>query len=292
MTPDRRRRLFGLMKTITSIRTMQRTARELSRNGTIALVPTMGYLHDGHLSLVKRARKAADAVVASIFVNPAQFGPDEDLRRYPRDVKGDRLKLRQSGADILFMPDARQMYPDSFQTRVEVEQLSRVLEGACRPGHFRGVTTVVSKLFNIVRPDIAVFGQKDFQQAVVLMRMAHDLNYPIKLIIAPTRREKDGLAMSSRNAYLGPEQRRQAVCLYQGLRRARTLFARNVTSTTRLTKAVRAEILNICPDADIHYIAFNDRHTLTPRPRADHNTVCSVAAVVHRVRLIDNMPLG
>lgn len=280
------------MKIIKSIRSMQRQARKLSRDNSIALVPTMGFLHDGHLALVNRARQAADIVVASIFVNPTQFGPNEDYQRYPRDERGDRTKLRRAGVDILFMPDVDQMYPVNFQTYVNVQQMTQQLEGAFRPSHFRGVTTIVSKLFNIIRPDVAVFGQKDFQQAVVLKRMAHDLGYPIKLIIAPTRREKDGLAMSSRNAYLGPGQRRQAVCLYRGLRRARTLFAEGVTSVARLQKAVRKEILQTCPVADIQYISFNDLHTLQPRAKADKDTVCSVAARVYKVRLIDNMRLG
>lgn len=292
MTADQIGLFFGNMKTINSIRSMQRKARELCRRHTIALVPTMGYLHEGHLSLVKKARKAADVVVATIFVNPTQFGPGEDFQRYPRDEKGDRALLRDAGADYLFMPDAQQMYPDGYQTYVETEQLSQALEGAFRPGHFRGVTTVVSKLFNIVRPDAAVFGQKDFQQAVVLKRLVQDLDYPIKLIIAPTRREKDGLAMSSRNAYLGPGQRRQAICLYRGLRRARTLFAEGVTSAARLKKAVRKEILEVCPEAEIQYISFNDFHTLQPRTKVDKDTVCSVAAMVYDVRLIDNMRLG
>jgi len=274
---------------IRTIKKMQSVSRQLAAEGkTIGLVPTMGFLHDGHLSLIKRAKKASDVVVTSIFVNPTQFAPHEDLDKYPRDEKGDIQKIAQAGGDIAFIPTADEMYPDDFQTHVEVAEKTLTLEGKIRPGHFRGVTTVVAKLFNIVRPDVAVFGMKDYQQAMVLKQMVNDLDYPIKMIIAPTKREKDGLAMSSRNKYFSSEQRPQAVCLYKAL-----ILAKNskIKDVREIDSLMRDEILHICPSAVIDYIAFTDLETLKPVEKISPDTVCSLAVSVYAVRLIDNMKL-
>src|ERR1035441_6204589 len=215
------------MQIVSSVATMQRLAKKWLHAGTrIGFVPTMGYLHAGHLSLVKRARQAVGKngkVVASIYVNPTQFAPTEDLAKYPRDLPRDLKLLRELGVDAVFTPSDAQMYPgkaeENYSTYVVEEKLSQCMEGASRPTHFRGVTTIVAKLFNIVLPDVAVFGQKDFQQAAIVKRMVADLNFPVKIIVAPTLREKDGLAMSSRNRYLDAEQRAQAVILYHALTR-------------------------------------------------------------------------
>ena len=210
------------MKTVRSIKAMQSVVRKLAAGGKkIGLVPTMGFLHDGHLALIKRAKRDADIVIVTIFVNPAQFAPTEDLSKYPRDEKGDLKKIKSAGGDFVFIPKAEDIYPDDFQTYVTVEDVTRTLEGASRPTHFRGVTTIVAKLFNITRPDVAVFGMKDYQQAIVLRQMTKDLGYPIRFVIAPTVRERDGLAMSSRNKYFSPQQRPEALCLYFALRTAK-----------------------------------------------------------------------
>jgi pantoate--beta-alanine ligase len=251
----------------------------------------MGYLHEGHLSLIRRAKKQADVIVTSIFVNPTQFAPGEDLKKYPREEKGDIRKIKAIGGDIVFMPRVEEIYPPGFQTYVHVEELTRVLEGASRPTHFRGVTTIVAKLFNIVRPDVAVFGMKDFQQAVVLRKMTTDLGYPIKMIIAPTVREPDGLAMSSRNRYFDEIQRWEAVCLYYALRSAREMVKAGISETGKVEEEMRQVIKATCPTAEVDYVAFTDFKTLKPVKRIVKGTVCSLAASVHGVRLIDNMKL-
>jgi pantoate--beta-alanine ligase len=281
------------MQSIRSIKRMQSTARRIVADGrTIGLVPTMGYLHDGHLSLVAKAKKAADFVIATIFVNPAQFSASEDLSTYPRDEKGDLKKLREAGTDIVFMPDSASMYPDEFQTYVSVDKLTQGLEGKSRPTHFRGVTTVVTKLFNIVRPDVAVFGMKDFQQAAVLKQMVRDLAFPIKMIVAPTMRERDGLAMSSRNRYLNEAQRWEAVCLYYALRSAKAMVKSGITDAAKIKREMLSVIKATCPSAMIDYIAFNDLDSLVRCSRVTRNTVCSLAVKVHGIRLIDNMKLA
>lgn len=281
------------MRTVRSIRTMQNISRELAANGKkIGLVPTMGFLHEGHLSLIRRARKYADVVIVTIFVNPAQFAPNEDLRKYPRDERGDLRKIKAAGGDFVFIPKAADIYPDDYETYVDVENLTKVLEGDSRPTHFRGVTTIVAKLFNITRPDVAVFGMKDYQQAVVLKRMTKDLGYPIKFIIAPTVREKDGLAMSSRNKYFTPEQRPQALCLYYALRTARAMVKSGAVDCRKIEKEIRAAIKATCPTASIDYIAFTDFHTLRTVTKIKANCICSLAVKVHGVRLIDNLGLN
>ncbi len=280
------------MQIIRSVKKMQATARALAVRGkTVGLVPTMGYLHEGHLSLIRRAKKAADVVIVSIFVNPTQFAPHEDIGRYPRDEKGDIKKIKSAGGDIVFIPRAKEIYPSDFQASVTVEELTKTLEGASRPTHFRGVTTVVAKLFNICHPDVAVFGMKDYQQAIVLKQMTADLGYPIKSIIAPTVRERDGLAMSSRNVYLTPQQRKDALCLYYALRTAQAMVQSGIIDTYMIKKEMKAVIRNVCPSAEVDYIAFTDFHSLGPLEKVVKNTICSLAVKVHGVRLIDNMKL-
>ncbi len=280
------------MQTIRSIKKMQQVARKIAAEGkTTALVPTMGFLHEGHLSLIRRARKAADIVITTIFVNPAQFGPREDLSKYPRDEKGDIRKIRKAGGDIVFIPKATDIYPDDFQTYITVERLTRSLEGESRPRHFRGVTTIVAKLFNITQPDVAVFGQKDLQQAYVLKQMANDLSWPIKFVIAPTVREKSGLAMSSRNKFFSPEQRLEACCLYYALRTAEAMVKSGVKDTVKLTKEMRAVIRATCPTAKVDYIALSKPTSFLPVYEVDRGTFCLLAVKVHGVRLIDNMKL-
>jgi pantoate--beta-alanine ligase len=281
------------MKVIRGIREMQRTSRALAAKGkTIGLVPTMGFLHEGHISLIRRAKQEADVVVTSIFVNPAQFAPNEDFAKYPRDEKGDIRKIASAGGDIVFIPRASDMYPVEFQTSVRVEELSKVLEGAVRPGHFTGVATVVAKLFNLVRPDLVVFGMKDFQQATLLKRMTLDLGYPIKYIVAPTVRERDGLAMSSRNKYLDSVGRKEALCLSRALKTAKAMVRSGLVDTRRIEGEMRAVIRSTCRSAKIDYIAFTDGDKLVRAPKVVRNTVCSMAVRVHGVRLIDNMKLA
>ncbi len=281
------------IKIIRSIKKMQVATRLLARNKTIGLVPTMGYLHEGHLSLIKKAKKHADKVIVTIFVNPTQFGPNEDLSKYPRDEKGDINKIKQAGGDIVFIPKRDSIYPDGYETYVNCEKITQVLEGKSRPTHFRGVTTIVAKLFNIIRPDVAVFGQKDFQQAMVLKKMVGDLDYPIKMIIAPTVRERDGLAMSSRNKYFDNIQRKEAVCLYRALKTAKQLIKTdNITDASKLRATMKRIIKKICPSAKIDYIAFTDFETLKVVKNINKNTICSLAVKLHNVRLIDNIKMG
>ena len=286
------------MQIVSSIAGMQRlTGRWRQERRRLGFVPTMGYLHEGHLSLVKRARQAAGSrgkVVVSIYVNPTQFAPSEDLSRYPRDLKRDLSLLRGAGADAVFTPDNRTMYPDkagaAFSTYVVEEQLSQVMEGAARPAHFRGVTTVVAKLFHIVQPDVAVFGQKDFQQAAVLARMVRDLNFPVRLIVAPTRRERDGLAMSSRNTFLDTEQRAQAVILFHALRAAAAAVKKKPQPSARL-KADLKKFITAAPLARLDYIAFFDPATLQPVTPVRRGTQMALAVFFGKTRLIDNATL-
>ena len=282
------------MQLVTSVAAMQRLAlRWRARNLRVGFVPTMGYLHDGHLSLVRRARQAVGAggrVVVSIYVNPTQFGPKEDLSRYPRDFARDRRLCREAGVDVLFAPADGEMYPPEFSTWVNEEVLSLDLEGRSRPGHFRGVTTVVAKLFNIVLPHVAVFGAKDFQQAAVVRCMVRDLNFPLKLIIAPTRRESDGLALSSRNKYLTPAQRPQALALRHALDAARRAVAARAVSATRLIAQLTKQI-HQHPDARVDYLAFFDPGTLAPAKTVRRGTQMALAVFVGKTRLIDNARL-
>ncbi|HEY1787335.1 MAG TPA: pantoate--beta-alanine ligase [Verrucomicrobiae bacterium] len=286
------------MQTVSSIVSMQRLAKKWRRGGaSIGLVPTMGYLHAGHLSLVSEARRRAGKggrVVVSIYVNPTQFAPTEDLSKYPRDLKRDLSLLRKAGVDVVFTPDDREMYPDrrdvpeGFSTYVVEEKLSRSMEGASRPTHFRGVTTVVAKLFNIVQPDVAVFGQKDFQQAAIITRMTRDLNFPVRLIVSPTVREPDGLAMSSRNKYLEGDLRRQALVLRRALDTAQAAVKKSKKVSAAGLRAEIKKIIESEPDARLDYVEFFDSETLLPLAEISRGAQMALAAFVGKTRLIDN----
>ncbi len=277
------------MNLVTALSEMHSLTESLRREGkTIGFVPTMGFLHEGHLSLMRKAREENDIVVASIFVNPTQFAPGEDLARYPRDAEGDRKKCESAGVDILFLPTAAEMYPEEPTVFVTVEGVTSVLEGAVRPGHFRGVATVVSKLFNIVRPHRAYFGQKDFQQCAVIKRMVRGLNIDVDVVVLPTVREADGLAMSSRNSYLGPEERRKATCLYRGLRAGHDLVRAGVHEPEKVRQKMRAVLLAE-QGVVIDYAEVCDPDTLAPLERMQDGVVLLVAARVGSTRLIDNL---
>jgi len=256
----------------------------------IGLVPTMGYFHEGHLSLIDVARKHADIVVVSLFVNPTQFGPNEDLERYPRDFQRDERLAEKRGADIIFYPAVKDMYPESFYTYVVTEKLSKVLCGKSRPIHFRGVTTIVAKLFNIVQPDIAVFGRKDAQQAIIIRRMVADLNFPVEIIVAPIVRESDGLAMSSRNTYLTAEERKQAPVIYAALQ----LAVERVNAGERNAETVRQLIrqkIESAALAEIEYIEIIQEQDLQPADRIAPGVFVAVAVWFGKTRLIDNAVL-
>lgn len=257
----------------------------------IALVPTMGFLHRGHLCLVSDAGTRADRLVVSIFVNPIQFGPGEDFSAYPRDFERDRALLEKEGVAVLFHPSLAEMYPEGAQTHVEVERLSLPLCGALRPGHFRGVATVVAKLFNIVRPHVAVFGEKDYQQLQVIRRLARDLSMDVEIAGHPIVREADGLALSSRNAYLTQAERAAAVCLFRALCRAERLFKRGETSAQALLQSARAEIDNE-PLAGAEYVKLCDAETLDDIETIDHAAVLALAVRIGKARLIDNRVLA
>jgi pantoate--beta-alanine ligase len=264
-------------------------AARLSLAGRVGLVPTMGYLHDGHLSLVRQAREECDQVVVSIFVNPTQFGPKEDLGKYPRDLERD-MKLIEPYTDLLWNPTPEIMYPEGYQTWVEVEGMTRPLEGAMRPGHFRGVTTVVAKLFNAVQPDKAYFGQKDAQQAAVIRRMVRDLNFPIEIVVCPTVREPDGLAMSSRNVYLDSQQRPAATVLSRSLREARKAYDNGERDAGTLRQIMK-DTLASEPLAEVQYVSCADYETLEELEAVNRKALLSMAVFIGKTRLIDNLVL-
>lgn len=279
------------MNIVESVQEMQQLASALRAEGkSIALVPTMGYLHDGHASLMREGRRA-DILVASIFVNPSQFGAGEDFDSYPRDLERDSRIAQGAGVDIIFAPKASEMYPAGYQSWVDVERLTLPLCGASRPGHFRGVTTVVCKLFTIVMPHVALFGKKDYQQLAVIRRMTADLNLPVEIVGMPIVREVDGLAMSSRNSYLLPEERRAALCLSRGIVEARRLFAAGERVSGRLMGAVAA-IVAAEPLAVTDYIEMRDGDTLEEVTLAGGNTLLALAVRIGKTRLIDNGVLG
>ncbi|RLC72871.1 MAG: pantoate--beta-alanine ligase [Chloroflexi bacterium] len=257
----------------------------------VGFVPTMGALHEGHLALVRRARSENESVIVSIFVNPTQFGPQEDFATYPRDFQRDLNLLRAEGVDVVFAPEAEEMYPPGFSTWVEVEGLTERLEGAFRPGHFRGVATVVAKLFNITSPTRAYFGQKDAQQALVLKRMVADLNFGLELIVVPTVREPDGLAMSSRNVYLTPEERRSATILWRALSEAKKLWEEGERDAERLRRQMR-ELIQSEPRAQLEYVSVADAESLEELSEIDRPALVSLAVRLGRARLIDNITLG
>ncbi len=257
----------------------------------LGFVPTMGYLHDGHLSLVRCAKRDNRSVAVSIFVNPTQFGPNEDLESYPRDLERDLALLEAEGVDLVWTPTAEVMYPPGFQTWVVVEKITQVLEGARRPGHFRGVTTVVAKLFNGVQPQRAYFGQKDAQQARVIQQMVRDLNYPIEVVVCPIRREPDGLAMSSRNTYLNPQERKAATVLYRALSAAKAAFEQGERDADRL-RQIMEDIIRAEPLARLQYVSCADPETLEELHGEVEQALLSMAVFVGKTRLIDNMLLG
>ncbi len=278
------------MDIVTSIQDMKtRSAGLRSGERSIALVPTMGFLHEGHLSLIETAKGLADCVVVSIFVNPTQFAPSEDFTSYPRDRERDEALCREAGVEIVFHPEAEEMYPRNYSTYVSEETLSKTLCGVSRPHHFRGVTTVVAKLFNIVRPKVAVFGQKDAQQAAVLRKMAADLHMDVEIAVAPTVREKDGLAMSSRNTYLSTGQREEAAIIPRALETARSMVEGGMRSTDRVMAEV-THLLATKRRVRVIYVAIVDRDTMEAmREVVPGRSLLAVAAWVDEVRLIDNL---
>jgi pantoate--beta-alanine ligase len=276
------------MKIVETIDDMRKLRQQLTE--PVGLVPTMGYLHEGHLALVRQARAENPSVVVSIFVNPTQFGPQEDFNSYPRDTKRDLALLEKEGTDVVFMPSVAEMYPEQFSSWVEVGKVAERLEGASRPGHFRGVTTVCAKLFNIVQPTRAYFGQKDAQQAVVIKKMVADLNMNLEIVTVPTVREPDGLAMSSRNTYLNPEERQAAVVLYQALSLAQKLWTQGEKDAHRLREEMRA-LIQKQPLATIDYVSVADAETLDELDTVNPPALVSLAVKIGKTRLIDNIIL-
>ena len=275
------------MKVLKTIKEMRR----LNLPQPVGFVPTMGYLHEGHLALVRQARAENSSVVVSIFVNPTQFGPHEDFKKYPRDPERDLALLGKEGTDVVFMPSAGEMYPPGFNSWVEVGKIAERLEGASRPGHFRGVATVVARLFDIVQPDRAYFGQKDAQQLLVVKRMVAELNMKLEVVAVPTVREPDGLAMSSRNTYLNPEERKAAVILYQALSLAQKLFSGG-EKDTKLIRRQMKELIQQQPLAQIDYISIADAETLDELATVKPPALVSLAVKIGKTRLIDNVVLG
>jgi len=279
------------MKLIHSSGQMQRAALKLRRHGkTIALVPTMGALHRGHLELVKRAKKLGKITVVSIFVNPTQFGPREDFTKYPRTLKEDCRLCREAGVDFVFNPAADDVYPNDFDTYVVPEKIATVLEGAMRPGHFRGVATVVLKLFNVVQPDAAVFGKKDLQQSIVIKQMVRDLNIPVKIVIVPTVRDRDRLALSSRNVYLSELGRQRARVIPQALFAAQELILRGERSAAVIRNYITARLVKD-GEATVDYVSVADDKSLTELDRIAGNVAISLACRIDGVRLIDNVTM-
>ncbi|PSH04261.1 MAG: pantoate--beta-alanine ligase [Acidobacteria bacterium] len=279
------------MRIIRDIRDMQSASRAAKAQGsTICFVPTMGALHEGHLSLVRYARTQGTLVVVSIFVNPLQFGPTEDFNQYPRTLEADCAKLEAEGVEIVFAPSPAQMYPEGAKTVVYVEGLSEKLDGLSRPGHFKGVSTVVAKLFNIVKPDYAIFGQKDAAQVAVLRRMVRDLNMDLELIVSPTVREADGLALSSRNVYLTPEQRCQALVLHRALLKVEAEAKSGETSAEKL-RSIALSVLASEPAAKLDYLEIVNPDTLEPVEDTSKGALVAVAAAFGATRLIDNVLL-
>jgi pantoate--beta-alanine ligase len=274
-----------VIKTLAEIRALR-----LGIGGTVGFVPTMGYIHEGHLTLVKQARKENSAVIVSIYVNPAQFGPKEDFDAYPRDLDRDLELLQKEGMDIVFVPSDDDMYPPGFSSWVDVEKLTGRLEGASRQGHFRGVATVVTKLFNIIQPTRAYFGQKDAQQVVVIKKMVVDLNMNLIVVVVPTVRESDGLAMSSRNIYLNTKERRAATILFKALTLARQLYWSGERDAEKIRQRMTL-LIQKEPLAQIDYISVANADTLEELDLLDRPAVASLAVKIGRTRLIDNMPL-
>ena len=282
------------MEIINRRQRMTSVARKIRReqDKTIGLVPTMGALHEGHLSLVREARRMCDVVVVSVFVNPAQFGPGEDFEHYPRDLTKDTALLTDYNVDYIFAPTVEEIYPRGFSTYVNVEGLSEQLEGASRPGHFRGVATVVTVLFNTVRPDFAFFGQKDAQQALVIRRLVRDLAFDTEIVLLPIVREDSGLAISSRNLYLTPDEQQSAAVIHLALKKAKAAFKEGERSSGRLAELIRSTIESE-PRARLDYVAITDAESLDKVDRIDERpTLVAIAAYIGKTRLIDNMILN
>ena len=280
------------MKLVTDISKVRKLSLSAKAEGkTIGFVPTMGYLHEGHVSLIRGARAETDLVVLSIFVNPTQFAPGEDFERYPRDLVRDKRLAKRAGADIIFHPSPADMYPEGFSTYVEETALSKHLCGLSRPTHFRGVTTVVLKLFNIVQPDVAYFGQKDAQQALIIKRMVRDLNVPTRIKVLPTVREADGLALSSRNKYLSPEQRKEAAVLYRALMEARKLVRMGETDASRIKKTIR-RMIESSRGVRIDYVSVVNRDSLEDINELQGNVLIALSVFIGKTRLIDNIELN
>ncbi|MCD6132950.1 MAG: pantoate--beta-alanine ligase [Deltaproteobacteria bacterium] len=277
------------MKIVEDVKEMQKLSKDLKRDKTIGFVPTMGFLHEGHLSLARKAKEQNDIVVMSVFVNPLQFAEGEDFDTYPRDRKRDEELAEKAGVDILFFPSEEDMYPEDFQTHVNVEKLTQVLEGASRPLFFKGVTTVVCKLFNIVKPDRAYFGRKDAQQLIVVKKMVEDLNMDVEIVPMPIVREQDGLATSSRNRYLNEEERKSAVCLYKALKKARQMVEKGTLDTKTIIQNME-KIISSYPFTRIDYISINRTDDLKPLKHIETGkTLISLAVFVGKTRLIDNI---
>lgn len=267
---------------------MQETAEEIRLSDKkIGLFPTLGFLHEGHLELIRQGRKRADLLVMSLFVNPTQFGPNEDLDKYPRDIEGDIKKAHDEGVDIVFLPSPQEMYPDGFQSIVKVDKITGFLCGKSRPGHFEGVTTVVAKLFNIIKPHFALFGQKDFQQLAVIKRMVKDLNMDVEIVEVPTVREADGLAMSSRNKYLNPEERKSALCIKKSIDMALKMAKEGELNSTSIRNSIK-DLINSFPFTTIDYINICDPETLEDIERLKNKSLLAMAVKVGSTRLIDN----
>ena len=278
------------MRVIYDVNEMSLISNQLRKsNKTIGFVPTMGYFHEGHLSLMKQAKLKNNVLVTSVFVNPKQFGPNEDFDKYPRDIERDKKLAYEVGVNYLFYPDVKQMYPDGYQTYVYVKNLSKIMCGKYRPTHFEGVTTVVLKLFNIVKPHQAFFGQKDYQQAVIIKRMVRDLNLDIDIVVLPIVREEDGLAMSSRNTYLKPEERKIAPNIYKSLLEAQKLVKEKkiIDSDKIIKKAI--DYLSKFPQIKVQYLELRDAETLDPIEKLTKKAVLAIAAFIGNVRLIDNI---
>jgi len=279
------------MKVYRSVRSLAKKVFEIRKhNKTIGLVPTMGFLHDGHRSLIKKARQDTDCVIVSIFINPAQFGPKEDLKKYPKSLKKDLGFCEREGVDIVFAPEAEEMYPENYATYVNVGNITDALCGASRPGHFQGVATVVTKLFNITMPDIAYFGHKDAQQAIVIKKMAEDLNMSVNIKVMPTVREKDGLAMSSRNVYLSREERIQAQSIYKSLKLAKELFNNGEMDSWKIINKIK-RVISKQPDARVEYIKVVDIRDLKDIKKISGKVLIAIAVWIGKTRLIDNVVL-
>ncbi len=280
------------MELIKDIQTMRSYGKRIEEGRIVGFVPTMGHLHEGHLSLIRKGREESDILVVSIFVNPTQFGPGGDFKSYPRDLERDMEFAEAEGVDVIFAPSVEEMYPGGYSTFVEVEgYLTSTLEGESRPGHFRGVTTILAKLFNIVSPDRTYFGEKDYQQALVVRKLVRDLNLNTEIVPLPTVREQDGLALSSRNSYLTPVERKAATVLYQSLLRAKEDIARGIRDATVISSHME-DLIEGEPLARVDYVAVIDPETLRRVERVEKEVLVTVAAKIGQTRLIDNLRIG